>query len=253
MNVKLSLIPEDFLERITKNPNSTFNDFEIRLAVDALRVYAKEGTQSESKEARELLKKAKITNFIHKESYYNKTEDPKLRYWQTNIDLFLQNIIEMEEQAKPIWEKDKYHNKDKKPVTAEIMQHLTGKAPTMDCVKRVTQGQKGMQITNLILSIFAETQEIDYYSLKNFYNRPEVKEKKKKLLSLIENNYTDINLTRLDKHLNSEINSEKLSENPELGVLAQKEAYVEYIEKQFSNHKIPSLSFFWKLLRIANE
>ena len=93
MNVKLSLIPEDFLERITKNPNSTFNDFEIRLAVDALRVYAKEGTQSESKEARELLKKAKITNFIHKESYYNKTEDPKLRYWQTNIDLFLQNII----------------------------------------------------------------------------------------------------------------------------------------------------------------
>ena len=146
MEIKFSLVPEYFLERITKNPNSVFNDFEIRLAVDALIVYAKDGTQSDSKVARELLKMAKITNFIHKESYYNKTEDPNLRYWQTNTDLFLQSIIEMEEQAKPIWEKHKYHNKDKKPVTTEIMEHLTGDIPTKEHVKKITLGEKGMQL-----------------------------------------------------------------------------------------------------------
>jgi len=258
MNVKLSLIPEDFLERITKNPNSIFDDFEIRLAVDVLRIYARDGIQSESKSARELLKKANLSNYIDKQSQHRKTDDPNLRYWQVNVPIFLQAISEVKNQAESIWKKHRRkYTYGKEEVIKEILTELLlGDIPSQDLIDRVgnLDGDRDKHLINLSLSIFAETQGISYSSVRRFYYSKDIQEKRKKL-EILEEQYKQgqVKMENLNGQEIPDFSDEEISNNPELGIQIYKQAYIRYVRNRLGKTKNISANFLMDLLSLANE
>jgi len=283
MDIQFSLVPEDFLERITKNPNSRFSDFEIRLAVDILRIYVRDGTQGESHAARELLKKANLSGYIDIKSSYRKTEEHDIRYWQNNIPRFLKIISDMKNQSESIWKKhrkkDRFDDKEeaikeiliellKVDITSEDLEDTSsedvdyiasqelGDRPSQDLVERVgdLEGGRDLHITNLSLSIFAETQNISYSSIRKFYYREDVQEKREKL-DILEEEYKlgQLKIANLNNQEIPDISDEELSNNPELGLQINKQAYIKYIENKFSKTKNISPIFYMDLLALVNE
>jgi len=279
MDIQFSLVPEDFLERITKNPNSRFSDFEIRLAIDVLRIYVRDGIQDESHEARELLKKANLRYYIEKQSQYRKTEDHNLKYWKTNVPTFLRAMSELINQAESIWNKNRRkHIYDKEEVIKEILTKLfkvdnpsknldetsledieytasqdLGDTPSQDLIDRVgdLDGGRTLYLANLCLSIFAETQDISYSSLRKFYYSKDVREKGEEL-EILEEKYKQgqFEITNLNSQA---ISDEELSNNPELSLQIDKQAYIKYVENKLSKTKNISANFRMDLLALANE
>ena len=280
MSINPNLVPEDFLERISNNPKSIYNDFEIRLAIDTLRIYVRDGTQDESNEAREFLKDANLSGYIDKKSTYTKTYDPNLRHWQTNVPTFLNIISEMKIQAEPIWNKYKYKReklksgkkryRDKEACIREILETMMSIDPVEDfldsqvieaienlrdeTVDKVTYELSDSDITNLVLSIFAKTQNITFPSIKKFYYSKEITTAREQL-ECVEEKYKlgELKLISLNSKEIPTISNEELSENPELALQLYKQKYIKYVENRIPKIKGLSPNFILDLFELAND
>lgn len=280
MSINPNLVPEDFLERISNNPKSIYNDFEIKLAIDALRIYARDGTQDDSHAAREFLKDANLSGYIDKESTYTKTEDPNLRYWQTNIPTFLKVISEMETQAKQIWDKYKYKReksqsgekiyRDKEACIREILETMLRIDPADDfldskfrednekyiddIVDKVSYELSDSYLTDLVLSIFALTQNISFTKIRQFYYKEEITSAKEQLESTEEKyKLGELKLISLNSKEIPTISNEELSENPELALQLYKQKYIKYVENRIPKIKGLSPNFILDLFELAND
>lgn len=165
---------KQFLSRIKYDPCEIYK-FDIRHCIEQLREESITGTQSESKIAREILKKAGLQAFIPKESSKRKTQNHKLKSWENNPSLLIQDIEQIKGIIKPHWKRlSKKILRDERNRNCIEALLKGGEKLTDDMLYIITEGERDKDLTHLAISILAESNEINFEKLKRTYysNRP---------------------------------------------------------------------------------
>ena len=257
-NLVLPISKWVLLEMLHKQPASIFNNFDVRLSIDLLRLYAKNGNQSQSKEARNLLKECGLKLFIPQNSHHRKTENSDLRWYQNNLPALLNIISSIEEQIEEITlehnpKKKKYNFSEKKTLSEKICKTILQDhyEDDKDLVAKVSEGEKGSNKTNLALSMFSYSQDISYTALHKFYFSKEVSERRKEFLDI---KYKDLPIVDLGYvEMPDQISKIELKQHPEHGSAANRLTYIYHINIRFSEKKIPSFEYYMDLLSLVRK
>ena len=160
---------EQFISRIKNDPWEIYK-FDIRYVIEKLREESIRGTQVSSKNAREILKKAGLQAFIPKEASKRKTHNPKLKSWENNPFLLIQEIEHINGIMRPYWKRLSKNilrdDRNRNCIQALLNQ---GEELTEDMLYKITEGERDKDLTHLAISVLAVLHKINFEKLKKTY------------------------------------------------------------------------------------
>ncbi len=229
--IHVAISYSEFLEKVKKTPFKIV-DFDIQYAIEVLHSRSIRGTQAESKIAREILTQSGLSAFITKQASVRKTENPRWARWQQNPRGLIELIMDIVKDIQPIWDKNETDTtKGKKKTVSKILEHILEDKPSDKLIKDISQFKQSSFLTNLVISVLAETEGLSYSVLYKFYF--DTHKDLKKLIELERQNKlpkrkgVEINKLRIkDKKVTFRI--KELWDNPEEGVVFYREAYEIY-------------------------
>jgi hypothetical protein len=181
-----------FLRRIKEDPFCIFTGPEMKKAIEIL--HASCSSESSTKRAKEILQEAGLSAFIPKEARKRRSNTPQMRYWKNHRDELVEAINAIKSEIKPLLKRYyKMHSEGlekKREAIRRVFEYLIQKygVPSLfvenyyrgknysktlslpdEILKRLTEGERSSNVTNLAVSFFAHMEGVSFSALKKLY------------------------------------------------------------------------------------